>query len=118
MLVPVTRRLDDQTLRARLVQDTGARFRTIAWVALAALIATGVVGVWTHPALLSSPRLQWKMGLVAVALILSALHDFVYGPRAGAAGAPAAERVRASWTARINLLVALAIVLLGISLLR
>jgi len=56
--------------------------------------------------------------LVVLALILSAVHDFVLGPRAGAPGADPSARVRASWVARINVLVALAIVAFGLSLFR
>jgi len=44
------------------------------------------------------------------------LHDFVLGPRAGRPGADPSARVRASWIARVNVLVALAIVALGLAL--
>jgi hypothetical protein len=44
------------------------------------------------------------------------VHDFVLGPRAGVPGADPALRVRASWVARLNVLVALGIVALGLSL--
>jgi hypothetical protein len=53
-----------------------------------------------------------------VALVLSVLHDFVLGPRAGAPGADPSARRLASWVARVNMLVALVIVLFGLSLLR
>ena len=55
-------------------------------------------------------------GLVVLALILSALHDFVLGPRAGLPGAAPAARVHASWVARLNVLVVLAIAALGLAL--
>ncbi len=109
MLVPVTRRLDDRNARTRLVQGAGRRSRTVGWIALAVLIATGLLNLWIHPALLSSPRLHWTLGLVGLTLILSAFHDFVLGPRAGAPGADPSARVRASWIARINVLVVLVI---------
>jgi putative copper resistance protein D len=118
VLVPVTRRLDDPALRARLVQVIGMRFRTVGWIALGVLLATGLVNLWLQPLLLGSHRFQWKAGLVVLALILSAYHDFVLGPRAGLPGADPSARVRASWVARINVLVVLVIVLLGLSLLR
>jgi copper resistance protein D len=118
VLVPVTRRLDDPALRARLVQAIGMRFRTVGWIALGVLLATGLVNLWLQPFLLGSHRFQWKAGLVVLALILSAYHDFVLGPRAGLPGADPSARVRASWVARINVLVVLVIVLLGLSLLR
>lgn len=107
VLVPVARGLGDASLRTRLVQETGRRFRTIAWLALALLVTTG---------LLRSPRFHWKLGLVVLALILSAFHDWVLGPRADRPGADPSVRVRASWVARANVVVALAVVLLGLSL--
>jgi copper resistance protein D len=116
VLVPVTRRLEDPTVRTRLVQETGRRFRTIGWIALTVLVVTGLLNLWSHPDLLSSARLHWKLGLVGLALILSAFHDFVLGPRAGAPGADPSARVRASWVARVNVLVVLVVVLLGLSL--
>jgi putative copper export protein len=118
VLVPVTRRLDDPALRTRLVQDAGQRFRAVGWVALAVLVVTGLLNLWIHPVLLSSPRLHWKLGLVGLALILSAFHDFVLGPRAGAPGADPSARVRASWVARLNVVIVLVIVALGLSLFR
>jgi uncharacterized membrane protein len=118
VLVPITRRLDDPALRTRLVQDIGRRFRTVGWIALGVLIATGLLNLWLHPVLLGSPRFHWKLGLVILAVILSAFHDFVLGPRAGAPGADHSARVRASWIARLNVLVVLAIVALGLSLFR
>jgi uncharacterized membrane protein len=118
VLVPITRRLEDPALRTRLVQDIGLRFRTVGWIALGVLITTGLLNLWMHPVLLGSPRFHWKLGLVILALILSAFHDFVLGPRAGAPGADHSARVRASWIARLNVLVVLVIVALGLSLFR
>ncbi|MBI2528325.1 MAG: DUF4149 domain-containing protein [Candidatus Rokubacteria bacterium] len=118
VLVPVTRRLEDPALRSRLVHELGLRFRTVGWIAIGVLVATGLVNLWLYSFLLASPRFHWKLGLVILALILSAFHDFVLGPRAGAPGAHPSARSRASWLARINVLVTLAIVMLGLALLR
>ncbi len=116
VLVPITRRLEDPALRTRLVRETGLRFRTVGWIALGLLVLTGLGHLWLFPVFLSSPRFHAKFGLVLVALVLSVLHDFVLGPRAGRPGAAPALRVRASWLARVNVLVALAIVALGVAL--
>ncbi len=116
VLVPVTRRIHDPALRTRLVTETGVRFRTVGWVALALLVLTGLGNLWFRPELLWAPRFQWKAALVILALVLSALHDFVLGPRAGLPGADPAARVRASWVARLNVLVVLVIVALGLAL--
>ncbi len=116
VLVPVTRRLEDPALRARLVQEAGRRFRTVGWIALGLLVLTGLGNLWLFPSFLSSPRFMAKFALVVLALALSVVHDFVLGPRAGARGADPALRVRATWVARVNVLVALAIVALGLAL--
>lgn len=118
VLVPVTRRLDDPALRTRLVHAVGLRFRTVGWIALGVLVGTGSVNLWLNPFLLHSPRFHGKLGLVGLALILAAFHDFVLGPRAGRPGADPSARLRASWIARINVLIVLAVVWLGLSLLR
>jgi uncharacterized membrane protein len=116
VLVPALRGLEDPALRARLVREAGRRFRTVGWIALGLLILTGLANLWLQPYLLHAPRLHAKLALVGLALVLSAWHDFRAGPRAGRPGAGAAERVRASWIARLNAAVALAIVLLGLAL--
>jgi len=115
VLVPAARRLEDPALRTRLVHAMGVRFRAVGWIALAVMVATGLGNLWYRPDLLSSPRFHWKLGLVVLTLGLAALHDFVLGPRAGRPGADPAARVRASWVARANVLLALVIVLLGLS---
>ena len=116
VLVPVARRLPDAALRSRLVGDLGTRFRTVGWIAIGLLVATGLGNLWLRPELLWTARFQAKAGLVILAVVLSAFHDFVLGPRAGRPGADPAARLRASWVARVNVLVVLAIVALGLAL--
>jgi putative copper resistance protein D len=116
VLVPVVRRLDDAALRTRLVQAVGLRFRTVGWIALGGLLLTGLGNLWARPYLLRAPRFHLKLGLVVVSLALSVAHDFVLGPRAGAPGADPALRARASQIARVNVLVVLLVVLLGLAL--
>ena len=116
VVVPVTRRLDDAAWRTRLVQEIGTRFRTVGWIALALLVVTGLGNLWLRPYLLWVPRFHWKLGLVVLALVLSVCHDFILGPRAGRPGADPSVRVRASWIARLNVVVVLAVVLLGLAL--
>ena len=116
VLVPVTRRMRDAALRRQLVHDLGVRFRTVGWIAVAVLLATGLGNLWLRPELLWTARFQWKAGLVILAVILSGFHDFVLGPRAGAPDADSTARVRASWVARLNVVVVVAIVILGLAL--
>lgn len=117
VLVPVTRRVQDPHLRIDLISRTGKRFRTVGWAALALLVATGLVILLRRPWLLQVPAFQLKAALVILALGLSALHDFVLGPRVGKLPPEVTgPRRRASWIARLNVLIVLTIVLLGLSL--
>lgn len=115
VLVPVTRRLEDASLRRRLLHETGVRFRTVGWAAMALLIATGLVNVWLRPELLTLPRFWVKATLVTLAVMLSALHDFVLGPRAGRPDASPSMRPAASWVARGNVVLVLVVAYLGLS---
>ena len=115
VLVPVMRRLPDPVLRRQLMHDTGVRFRLVGWIAIVVLVASGLLNVWLRPELLTLTRFWVKVALVATAIVLSVVHDFVLGPRAGRTDTPPSVRVQASWLARLNTLVVLAIVLLGLS---
>lgn len=118
VLVPVTHRVPDPRLRSDLVSETGKRFRTVAWIGLAFLIGSGVIMLLRRPWLLRAPAFQVKAALVAVALGLAVVHDFVIGPRAGRLPPEAAGalRRRVTWLARGNLLLVLVIVALGLYL--
>lgn len=139
VLVPVTRKGEvPASVTAVLVRLVGRRFRTVAWLALAVLVATGIWMVLERgigPGDLFTggggfiTALRVKLGLVAVVLVLSAVHDFVLGPRVGQAmealrgassGAPEVARQRRllSWLARVNVALALVIVALGVVLVR
>jgi putative copper export protein len=115
VLVPVTRRLEDPGLRRRLMHEAGLRFRSVGWVAMGVLVATGLINLWLRPELLTLARFWVKAALVVVAIVLSAAHDFVLGPRAGRPDAPPSLRPAASWLARVNLLLVLVVVYLGLS---
>jgi putative copper export protein len=115
VLVPVARRLEPP-VRTRLVHETGRRFRTVGWIAVGVLVSSGLLNLWLRPELLSAPRFHWKLALVVAALALSAVHDFVLGPRAGRPDADPSLRARASWIARLNVVVVLVVVALGLAL--
>lgn len=115
VLVPVTRRIDDPALRRHLMHAVAVRFRTVGWIAIALLLATGLANIWLRPELLTLPRFWGKIGLVAAAIVLGAVHDFVLGPRASRADAPPSMRPAASWLARINVLLVVTVVYLGLS---
>ena len=133
VLVPTLRRAGDDTLRATVLRASGPALRRLGWVCFALLVVTGVVNLagrgftfadagwrlWQGPFGLA---FSLKMGLFAIVLVLSALHDFRWGPRAAAATAGSAEALRlrriATRVGRVNLLLALAIVLLATFLVR
>ncbi len=137
VLVPVVRRPENRGAAATLFHRTGVRFRTVGWACLGLLVLTGTfqLGVrgygwgdvasgrlWEGP---SGRILALKLLLVAVVLGISAVHDFAIGPRATALwqadpASPQASRLRrqASWIGRLNLLLALSAVALGVMLAR
>lgn len=136
VLVPVLRQRRGTGDYAELISRTGTRFRNVGWVCLGILVVTGFVNVgrWVDHSRLASAELwasPWgrilavKLAFVAVALLLSAVHDFIVGPRATrvlreAPGSEQAGRLRrlAGRMGRANLLVAVLIVALGIMLVR
>jgi len=137
VLVPVTRRPEYRPIAAGLVQWTGERFRWVGWTCLGLLVLSGGFNLayqgfgWAD---LWTGRL-WEGGfgrvlavkllLVAVILLLSAVHDFLVGPRAtvlwqARPDSPEARRLRrrASWFGRLNLALGLAVVALAVLLVR
>lgn len=137
VLVPVTRHPEYQGVAASLVHWTGVRFRWVGWVCLVLLLLSGTFNlayrgfgwadVWNRQ-IFQGPfgrPLGIKLLLVAVILLISAFHDFLIGPQATALwqanpASPEARRLRhqASWIGRLNLLLALVVVALGVALVR
>jgi uncharacterized membrane protein len=132
---PVLRRVEPPALRADLFRRLGARFRAVGWFAIGLLLVTGVLNLklrglldadilsdaefWRRP---YGRMLGWKLALVAAMISLSAVHDFVVGPRASrlAPGSPEAlaARRRAAWLARINAALGVALVAVAVRLAR
>jgi putative copper export protein len=127
VVVPALRH-DREALRATM-QTFGKRFRTVGWVCLATLVATGTfnllhrgyslgdivsgavfAGAWGHV-------LAHKLGLVAVILVLSGVHDFWIGPRAVREGGEGLRKT-ASMLGRVTFACALAVVALAVTLVR
>ena len=133
---PVLRELDDARLRGRLFAALGRRFRTAGWWAIGVLVVTGTFNLHFKGLLqarvLGDPSfwagdygtaLAWKLGGVTAMIIVSAVHDFVLGPRAS----PDAEdggrssggsRKAASWLARANALLGIIVVIAAVYLAR
>ncbi len=93
--VPAVRTIEDAGVRARVMRVVTERFGWLGWSAMAVIIVTGITNLFVAAGdvpgqnagdLLSSDfrftRIFWeKMFLVAVALVLTAVHTFSVGPR-------------------------------------
>lgn len=138
VVVPVTRPLAP-TQRGALLDAVGRRFRLIGWICIALLIVTGVINAGfrgvTWDSVFSGQVfgsqfgqvLAAKLVMVALMLVLSAIHDFVLGPASTRAlehpglvstHEVASLRQRASWIARVNALLALVVLFLAVALVR
>lgn len=137
VLVPVIRGREFASVRTVLLYQTGLRFRWAGWGVLVLLVVTGIFnlefrgyawgnlfdgtlwqGPWGHV-------LSWKVGLVGMVLVVSAVHDFYLGPRATRLLAenpetPEAERLRrtASYIGRLMVFASLVILALAVMLVR
>jgi len=128
LLVPLLRQERFEDVATPLLYASALRFRWIGWGALGVLIATGLVNVraqgipwsaWLDPdfwATAWGAALGWKLLLVVVTLVVSAVHDFHFGPKAvhlmeAAPESAEAERMRwwSSWLGRGTLVLSLAI---------
>ncbi len=137
VLMPALKNMEDARLRAKLIRVTGIRFRSVGWACLAVLLVTGFLNLLARgvsPETLADPAfwttgygktLGWKVLLFLVILSLSATHDFLIGPRAGQlqrrdAGGRETQRLRfmATWFGRLNLVLSIIVVLLGVMLVR
>lgn len=86
--VPYARSLGSEQ-RTAVASAIGRRFRPVAWTALGGLVLSGLYMLqklgYLEPGALadtSNGRLMVaKLVLVAVLIVLSAIHDFVLGPR-------------------------------------
>ena len=126
-----------QRIAGTFLRETGLRFRSVGWICFGVLLVTGTFNLWIRGVRLSDfARGEWlaspfgktvaaKLALFALVLAVSAVHDFVVGPRATAALAegphsPRADRLRrqASLLGRANALLALILVAVAVMLVR
>lgn len=136
VLVPALRSAADGAQMARLMTVVGRRYRRLGWWAMGTLVITGLlnaVGRWTMAVLLTGAFwssvvgriLAFKLLVVAVMFSVSAVHDFVLGPRSSArrqAGAAPEELARlrrqVSWLGRANLAFGMLVLALAVWLVR
>ncbi|HEY8368701.1 MAG TPA: DUF4149 domain-containing protein [Thermodesulfobacteriota bacterium] len=137
VFVPIVRKPELRAQAPALFHLLGTRFRPVGWACLITLLVTGTIqlgyrgygweDLWTGR-LFAGPlghALALKLAIVAVILVLSAVHDFVVGPRATVAALPGAsaearERLRrqASRLGRTTFVLALVATALGVVLVR
>jgi len=118
--VPPVQRLEGET-RARILREFGHRWRPIGWSALGVAVVTGALLAARAHAFDSAPHdFDWvlaaKSVLVALLLAGSYLHDFVLGPglaRQVRAGEPQSLRPLLVGIGRTNLLLTIALPILG-----
>lgn len=132
---PVLRRVEPAALRSELFEGLGMRFRVVGWGAVLTLLVTGTwllqLRGWLAPAVLSQRAfwrstigvaLAWKLGLVAIMLVLSLAHDIAFSPARARALAErpdgAKVRRRVMMLARIGALAGLGAVVAAVRLVR
>ena len=118
--VPPVQRLEGE-VRARLLREFGRRWRPIGWSAFGIAVATGLGLAGYDHAFDTAPTsfdavLAVKGGLVGLLAAGSYLHDYVLGPglaRQIREGKPQSLRPILTAIGRVNLLVTLALPVLG-----
>ena len=124
ILTPAARKILPPQLRHPFYADLGRRFMLWGYSAVGVLILTGSYKLYTVWGSLPFDNLFWKVisvkiGLVAVMIVLSLLHNFVWGPRLAAhARTPESPQYQSalrqlSFWSRMNLFLVLVIVFLG-----
>jgi len=122
---------------AVFLRESGVRFRNVAWTCFVVLVVTGTFNLWVRGVRLSDfGRTEWlqsafgetvlvKLGAFLLVLLVSAVHDFLVGPRATTAisldarsSQARTERRRASVLGRINVLLGLVILAAAVMLVR
>jgi len=116
--------------RIALLYKTGVQFRWYGWATMVVLALTGLSNLalrgvpLTRDFLLKSEYgklLQYKLSLFFLLLLISGLHDFLFGRKAleeMQQGDNRQLKMFARWSGRLNLLLSLAIAFIGVVLSR
>lgn len=137
VLVPALRKNVDRKTFSALFHSVGVRFRKIGWIALLLLIITGVYNLdfrgydledlWTGALFMGEfgHVLMQKLIAFSAILLISIVHDFWIGPTATrlARQDPLSQqtaryRKSAAWMGRINFMLGIIVVAMGIVLVR
>ncbi len=117
-LVPFARKLDPE-IRGKIISGTGKKFRVLSWIAIALLIISGfaMLGIREQTSLIGSyGPLNWKLGIFALMILLTFLHDWVIGSRSSRDPGDINLRLFSSWTGRLMLLLGLLVIWLAANL--
>lgn len=137
VIVPVLRNLEPHQ-RIEILSNIARRFRTVSWIAVPILLVTGVLNALNRGVTLEmissgslfssyfGRTLTVKAILVSIMLVLSAIHDFVLGPRlialrSGTSNPDSNLRIErnrryVSWLARINALLGIMVLICAVML--
>lgn len=132
VLAPVIRRGSFGADRRLFFQTLARRFRIVVWVGIVLLIVTGPLLVSSKTGTLVEPEgwrsvLTIKLWLVAFLIILTAVHDFWLGPLVGRLRQESSDDPStadqlmvkvSSLIARLNLVLAIAILFMSVALAR
>ena len=137
VMVPVLRRLEPPQKRIEVLSATATRFRVVSWITIIVILVTGVLNAINRGVTLQAIStgelfstyfgkiLALKLILVLAMLVLSAIHDFILGPRLIEllnSGNPDSftklqkNRRYVSWLARINALLGILVVACAVML--
>ena len=132
VLVPVLKCEPFASQKALLFRTIARRFRTVVWGAIAVLLFTGPLLLHQRGVPIADPSrwppvLALKLGLVAILLFLSLTHDLILGPLVGRIVQLSVESritldhalvLWSPWIARVSLVLALAVLLAAVVLVR
>ena len=137
LILPVLRRQLDASTYADVLHAIGVRLRWLGWMSIAGLVITGILNLghlgytwadafnghlWTGA---FGRILMHKLGLVALIIVIMAVHDIWLGPKftrqgVSTADDPDRERLRkwAAWLGRITVILTLVVFYLAVTLVR
>ena len=116
--------------RIAILYKTGLKFRFFGWIALAGLLITGLLNLYTRGmpftwAFFSQSDygilVSWKLLIFTGILLVSGTHDLIFGKKALEELQVSDNKnfkLLARWSGRINLLLALVMAFLGVVLSR
>ncbi|MBN4054229.1 DUF4149 domain-containing protein [Nitrospira defluvii] len=122
VVIPSLREGLSDSQRTELISRIGKRFRIFGWVSLGVLLVSGTLLIYESSIGVGDFRLSlWiKLSLFFVVVLLTVVHDFILGPKSiqmsREISGPHPLKKWVAWTARLNLLFGLLVVLAAVIL--